>query len=207
MDLKELLGEELYNQVVEKAGDNKIAVVSDGNWFPKEKFDTVNEDNKNLKQQIADRDTQLEDLKKVDAEGLQAKINELQQQNDNTKTEYEEKLQKQAFDHKLEQALVTANVYNPKAVKGLLNLDSIKLDGDKLLGFDDQINGLKESDPNQFKQETKPNSPTIVAPGNPNGGTGGANPFSKDSWNLTEQGKLYKENPDLYNALKAQAGK
>lgn len=42
MDLKELLGEDLYNQVVEKAGDKKLAVVNDGNWFPKEKFDEVN---------------------------------------------------------------------------------------------------------------------------------------------------------------------
>ena len=98
-------------------------------------------------------------------------------------------------------------VKNIKAVKALLDIDSIKLDGDKLLGLDDQLNGLKENESYLFEQEQKPNSPTIVAPGNPQGGTGGANPFSKDSWNLTEQGKLYKENPDLYNALKAQAGK
>lgn len=32
------------------------------------------------------------------------------------------------------------------------------------------------------------------------------NPFSKDGWNLTEQGRLFKENPELYKKLKAQAG-
>lgn len=31
------------------------------------------------------------------------------------------------------------------------------------------------------------------------------NPFSKEHFNLTEQGKLYKENPELYKQLKAQA--
>ncbi len=31
------------------------------------------------------------------------------------------------------------------------------------------------------------------------------NPFSKAHFNLTEQAKLYKENPDLYKQLKAQA--
>lgn len=31
------------------------------------------------------------------------------------------------------------------------------------------------------------------------------NPFSKEHFNLTEQGRLLKENPELYNQLKAQA--
>jgi len=33
------------------------------------------------------------------------------------------------------------------------------------------------------------------------------NPFSKEYWNLTEQGRLKRENPELYNQLKAQIGK
>lgn len=32
------------------------------------------------------------------------------------------------------------------------------------------------------------------------------NPFSKEHFNLTEQGRLYKEDPELYKQLKAQAG-
>lgn len=171
MGLKELLGEELYKQVIEKAGDNKIAVVSDGNWFPKDKFDAKNQEVKDLQTQLSDRDNQLEELKRVDAEGLQAKIDELQQANETTKSEYEEKLQKQAFDHKLESALTGSKVKNVKAVKALLDLETIKLDGDNLLGLDDQLKALKDSDGYLFETEQKPNSPTIVAPGNPNGGT------------------------------------
>ena len=34
---------------------------------------------------------------------------------------------------------------------------------------------------------------------------GAKNPFSKDTFNLTEQAKLLKENPELYKQLKAQA--
>lgn len=33
----------------------------------------------------------------------------------------------------------------------------------------------------------------------------GANPFDKDNFNLTEQSRLYREDRDKYNALKAQA--
>jgi hypothetical protein len=207
MDLKELLGEELYNQVIEKAGDNKIAVVSDGNWFPKEKFDTVNNENKNLKQQIKDRDAQLETLKEVDPEKLQQEIADLQQANKDKDKEHQEQTAKQQKEFAIELALRDAKALNTKAVKALLDTESIKLDGETLLGLDDQLKALQESDAYLFKQEETPNSPTIFAPGNPNGGTGTPNPFSKENWNLTEQGKLYKENPELYKALKAQAGK
>src|SRR5690625_2869647 len=133
------------------------------------------------KQQIEERDTQLEELKKVDAKGLQEKIDELQQQNETTKTEYEEKLQQQAFEHKLESTLSAAKVKNVKAVKALLDLDSIKLDGEKLLGLDDQLTNLKENESYLFEQEDKPNpSPQIVNPGNPDGGNNSPNndPFA-----------------------------
>lgn len=36
--------------------------------------------------------------------------------------------------------------------------------------------------------------------------SGVKNPFSKESFNLTEQGKLFRENPDLAKQLAAQAG-
>lgn len=37
-------------------------------------------------------------------------------------------------------------------------------------------------------------------------GSAGKNPFVKESFNLTEQGKLLKENPDQAKALAAEAG-
>lgn len=182
MDLKELLGEELYNQVMEKAGDNKIAVVSDGSYIPKQKFDDKLEEIKNLKEDLETRDNQLEELKKVDAEGLQQRIQELQEENENTKTEYEQKIQQQTFDYTLKDALSDAKVRNPKAAKALLDLKSIKLDGDKLLGLDDQLKAIKVSDPYLFEEEKETNpSPQIVTPGNPNSGqnNGNIDPFAE----------------------------
>jgi len=146
MSLKDLLGEELYNQVVGKLGDKKIAIVNDGNWFPKEKFDEVNNSNKDLKNQLKDRDTQLDELKKVDAAGLQQKITELQAENKKTTEEFQAKLQQQTFDFALKDALTGAKAKNPKAVEALLDKTGIKLDGEKLLGLEDQLKKLQESD-------------------------------------------------------------
>ena len=146
MDLKELLGEELYNQVMEKAGDShKIDIVSNGNWFPKEKFDQVNNDNKELKKQLQDRDDQLTDLKKK-AKGSE----ELQQQ-------IEKQIQQQAFDHALEKALSQSKARNTTAVKSLLELDKIKLKDDQLEGLDDQLKKVKEENPFLFEEEQQEN--------------------------------------------------
>lgn len=42
--------------------------------------------------------------------------------------------------------------------------------------------------------------------GNGNGGNGGGNPWSANSWNMTEQGKIYTQNPDRAKQLAASAG-
>lgn len=123
-----------------------------------------------LNEQIKDRDDQLEELKKVDAEGLQTKIDELQQANESTRTEHEEKIAKQQKEFAIELALRDAGALNSKAVKALLDAESIKIDGETLLGLDDQVKALQKSDAYLFRQEVKPNSPTIVTGGNPNGG-------------------------------------
>src|SRR5690625_5070578 len=107
------------------------------------------------KGQLTDRDVQLETLSKVDAEGLQAEIDRLKDENETTASDYQEKLDKQAFDFSLEKALTGAKVRNPKAVKALLDIEKIKPDGDKLLNLDDQLEGLKESDAYLFEEEKK----------------------------------------------------
>src|SRR5690625_4919798 len=145
-------------------------------------LESLKAQNEDLNKQLSDRDKQLEELKKVDAEGLQAKIDELQQANETTKTEYEQKLQQQAFDYRLESTLSGAKVKNTKAIKALLDMDMIKLDGDTLKGLDTQLESLKESDPYLFDQEEQQEQ---NQPGFKVGGDGVGNAVSKaevDQW-------------------------
>ncbi|MBM7585842.1 small-conductance mechanosensitive channel [Bacillus pakistanensis] len=163
MPLQKLLGEELYKQVMEKAGDNKIAIVSDGNWFPKDKFNQVNDDNKELKKQLKDRDTQLDDLKTKAAgnEDLLKQLDDLKAENQKTAKDYQTKLDQQSFDFALKDALSGAKAKNPKAVEALLNKEAIKLDGDKLLGLEEQLKNIRESDAYLFDEpeQQKPSTP------------------------------------------------
>lgn len=139
--------------MTEEQADKVIAGF--GAMIPKSRFDEVNEAKKQLEIDLAARDTQLEELKKVDAEGLQAEIAKLQGENATAKTEYDEKIQKQSYDFALERALTDAKVKNPKAVKALLDTEAIKLDGDKLLGLDEQLKTLSESDGYLFARDTE----------------------------------------------------
>lgn len=163
MPLKELLGEELYSQVIAKAGEKKIAIVSDGNWIPKDKFNEKNDEVKDLKGQLKDRDTQLTDLqtKATGNEGLLQQIKDLQDANKKTTDDFQSKLDQQAYGFALKEALVGAKAKNPKAVEALLNRESIKLEDEKLTGLDEQLKALKESDAYLFEPEQESGKPNF----------------------------------------------
>lgn|SRR5699024_504743 len=211
MNLKELLGEDLHKQVMDKIGDNKIAIVSDGNWIPKEKFDSKNEEVKNLKEEIKERDNQLSDLKEKakDNDDLKQQIQELQDSNEEKQKEFEKKLEAQAKDSAIELALRDAKAKNPKIAKSALDLESISYKDGKLIGIDEQLQAIKESDSYLFETEEdrkpeglKGRQPHVT---DPNDTTPNKNPFSKEHFNLTEQGRLLRKEPELAKQLKAQA--
>lgn len=203
-ELKKLLGEDLFNQVIEALGDKKL-LIDDGSFIPKARFDQVNDEKKELKKMIDERNQQLEGLKAQvkDSEELTKQIEDLQKQNEQTKSDYEQKLEGQKFDFAVEQALSKSEAKNVKAVKALLDLESVKMDGDKLLGLEDQVKDLKEKEPYLFggKVEGRSPHPSKEAPENE------PNPWTKDHWNLTEQMALMRDDPDKAKRMKEVAGK
>lgn len=212
MDLKELLGEELYNQVMEKAGDkHKIAVVSDGNWFPKSKFDEVNEAKKKLEADIADRDKQLEELSKAagTSEELKKQIEQLQTDNKAAKEKYEAEMKELRTNTALKLALAN-EVHDADIVLGLIDKTKIELDdnGNVKAGLDDQVKALRESKAFLFVEKDGTGAKFRGAKppeGSDKGSSGQKNPWSKEHFNLTEQGRILRENPELAKQLQAAA--
>lgn len=138
-------------------------------FIPKNRFDEVNESNKTLKAQIADRDKQLEDLKKVDAAGLNARIAELQAENKKAKETHDAQINEMRRDYAIENALRDAKAKNIKAVRALLNLDEITIDGEKINGIDKQIKALTESEETKFLfNVSDPKFKGMNPPPNPN---------------------------------------
>lgn len=137
-------------------------------FIPKTRFDEVNENKKKLEEDLKTRDRQLEDLKKLNPEKLQQEIEKLQTENKATKEKYEAELKQIQLDNAIEKALVTAKAKNTKAVKALLDLEKIELDGETIKGLDDQIKKLIEGEDTKFlfdiTSDKKPNFKGI-APG------------------------------------------
>jgi hypothetical protein len=140
--------------LTEEQADKVLGAVTEEmkGYIPKSRFDEVNNANRDLKQQITDRDKQLEDLKKSagDNQELQARIQELQKTNEAQGTEFEAKLQQVKVDAAIEVALAGAKAKNVKAVKALLDMDTIKVDGDQVKGLDDQVKKLAEAEDSKF---------------------------------------------------------
>ncbi|SHE62035.1 phage scaffolding protein [Clostridium fallax] len=195
--LSEILGEH-FKQIPEELQTKykDIDLVDSSNYVDKEKFDTLN-------QQLKTANDTITTLKKdnKDNETLQTKVGEYE-----TKVkDYENKIKEMQFNYALEKALGKAGAKNSKAVKALLNNENIKLDGETLIGLDEQLKGLKTSDPYLFSEEQKTKF-TGIKPTDGIKVSQGYNPWKKDSFNLTEQGKIFKENPEQAKQLASEAG-
>ena len=173
-------------------------------FIPKDKYNEAAEAKKKLEADIQERDKQLEELKKAAGsnEELKKQITDLQEANKKAGEEWQAKMAQMQLDFAIEKALAAAKAKNAKAVKALLDMEKVKLDGDQLLGIDEQLKALQQSDQYLFGDSGK------VGGGTNPPGAGGAevNPWKKDTFNLTQQAKILRENPALAARLKAEAG-
>nr|DAP85478.1 MAG TPA: minor structural protein [Caudoviricetes sp.] len=163
-------------------------------FVPKERFDEVNG-------KLKEANTTIDSLKKgnADNEELQKQVKEYKEK----VTSLEAAAANTRKEYALKAKLTAAGVLDADYIiykQGGLEKFVFDKDGSPV-GIDDTLKPLKESSPHLFKAEQ---------PGGykPNGGGNppAANPWKKDSFNLTEQGRIYKENPTQAKELAAAAG-
>lgn len=82
----------------------------------------------------------------VDVEALRQQLGTLQ-------TKYDTDIAAVRRDSAIDLALSGRRAKNSKAARALLNLEAIKLDGDKLTGLDDQLETLQKENPWLFEGE------------------------------------------------------
>lgn len=214
--LREVLGEELYGQVEasvnafngkpeNKEKQVKLANLSTGEYVGKIKYESIETEKNNLQTQIDTLNNTIADLKKnnKDNEDLQKKIGDLekdlkQQQEENANI---------SKKYTLKEHLTKAGVSDPDyLIYRHGGLDKFTFDQEnKPIGVDDILKPYKEDSTlaHLFKTEQK-KKPGYDPAG---GGTGPSkNPFAKDSYNMTEQAKLFRSNPEQARALAAAAG-
>lgn len=172
----------------------------------KEQVNSLTTEKDGLQSQLTERDTQLKDLKgKVkDSDELTAEIDQLQKANKEAKEKYEADLTAQQKSFLVDKALTNSGARNAKAVSSLLDLDSVEVKDGQLIGLDDQLKALRESDGYMFQEDQQPNEPQ------PQGGvqiTGGQpKPESAPKIDMAhasyQEIKAFKEaHPDDFSAL------
>lgn len=187
-----------------KAVEDLKKMIND-NYVEKAKFDEATTAKNNLETQIKERDKQLETLKKTagDKEKLESTIKQLQEENKASKTKYEQDLKNLRIDSAVKLKL-TNTAQDVDIVATLIDKTKLIVSDDgTVAGLDEQINPLKQSKPFLFK-DGKPKGSGYE----PTGGNGEnkVNPFKKETFNMTEQGRLFKENPALAKSLAQEAG-
>ena len=140
-----------------------------------------------LKEQLADRDRQLEALKKEDPAALQAKIAELQEQNQTAQANFEKQIADMAFSNALDEALKTAKTRDLVGLKAHLDMDGLKLNDGKILGLEEQLAKAKEEYGFLFEDESP--KPTFAA------STPGATEKPLDKMTYTEMTAYLQAHP------------
>lgn len=169
-NLKAIIGEELFKQLpAEKQKEYEkqdLENISDGAFIPKARFDQVNEQAKEYKKQVGERDEQISDLKEEykDVDGLKDKVTKLEEDNKKQKEDYEAKLQEINFSNALDKALGEYKVKNSKLVKALLDNEKLKVDGDSIIGLKEQMETIKKENEFLFEKEV-PGAPDFLSGG------------------------------------------
>lgn len=209
--LKEILGEELYSQfetAVNTYNQNpenkdkqvKLADLGSGEYVGKGKYAALETEITNLKEQIKTNEGTIETLKQStkDNETLQQTIQTHETSIRTLKTTYEEKIKEMRVEAAIQAKLT--GVKHPELLVGKFDKSKLSVSEDgQVFGIDEQLVVIKETYKDLFVPPVTGREP-YNKDSNP---SGQKNPWSKEHYNLTEQGKILRENPSLAKQLMA----
>lgn len=152
-------------------------------YVPPERFNEVNEAKKAAETLVSERDKQIEGLKKStgDSEALKAEIEKLQSENKAAKEKYESDIKTLKINNAIDSALTASGAKNLKAVRALLDMEKITLEGDEVKGVDDQIKALLKGEDTSFLFNVADNG--VKTPKGMKAKEGSGNPAGKKSYN------------------------
>lgn len=156
---------EWLKELLKKAGfdETKIdGLIDDVNkelpkhFVTKTQYNEVIEARKKAEKDVADRDKQIEDLGKAAgaSEDLKKQIETLQNENKTAKEKYEADLKEMQLTNAIKSALA-GKVHDEGLVAGLFEKEKLVIDGDKVVGLEEQLKGLQESKAFLFKSDNQ----------------------------------------------------
>lgn len=154
-----------------------------------------------VKEQLKTANTEIQSYKSMDIEAIKKAADDYKAKFEAAEAKAKEELETLKFNHAIENALGAAKAKNVKAVKALLNIEGLKLNGDEIVGLKEQIDNLKKDNDYLFG-ETEPAGTGGSKGGGAKGGGAGSvtkEEFSKMSY--SQRVELYNRDQELYKKL------
>ena len=172
MELKELIGEELFLKVSEKLDGHQVIIAAKDEKYVKDDGSLITKDKMN--EVVTQRLNEVSEQKRILTESkdmLVAELDKLKSENKGNK-----ELQKTIDDMKLEIAkkdediiftgkkstlindLMKADAKYPELVVTKFDIDKLEVEGDSIKGFKELVSPIKESYPELFGVKPKPES-------------------------------------------------
>jgi len=148
--LIELLGEELYNKVKEKLGENKVVIANNGTWVPADKHEQLKNDHKEITERLDKANNDLKSFADTSStvEELKAKLKESNKQYEDYKTEVAKNETNRSKKDSLSKLLKDAGALEDTIdlLVSTMDLDEIKVDSkNNVVDAELIINPLKEN--------------------------------------------------------------
>ena len=193
--------EEKSNEIVKAMNEAKIYTTNLENVDVR--YNKLQEQKKQLEEASKTYQKQLEELTKnnADVEALNKLVEQLQLSNKELEENHSKEMHNLQFNFALEGALTNAKSKNNKALKALLDMNSIKYQEGKLEGLQEQIEALQKDASYLFDLETAPaNTGGLGSFGRGNKAT----TITKEQFRnmtYTEKMDLYVKDKELFNQL------
>ena len=183
------LSEEIIDKIMDENGKDVEAV--------KNKY----ADYDNIKVQLKEANKQIENFKNMDIDKIKKAADDWKKKFDKSEQTHKEQIDKLKKETAIKTAIAD-KAQDIDIVAKLFDMDKITVDEDgKVSGVDKELTAMQESKKflfktNEVQVDYTPRSGKIKS----------INPFAKDTFNLTEQGQLLKDDPEKAKALAAEAG-
>lgn len=183
------LSEEIIDKIMDENGKDVEAV--------KNKY----ADYDNIKVQLKEANKQIENFKNMDIDKIKQAADDWKSKFDKSEQEHQRQLEELIKETAIKTAIAD-KAQDIDIVAKLFDTDKITVDETgRVSGVDEQLTAMQESKKFLFKTNE------VQVDYTPRSGkTKSINPFAKDTFNLTEQGKLLKDDPEKAKALAAEAG-
>lgn len=178
MELKELLGEELYGQVEQKINEHNEGIedklqrvrfvdLSEGNYVSKEKYQTATSKAKGLETQLSEANKTIKSYQDMDIDGIKQSVKDWEQKYQKDTEALNAQIESDRKKFAAERFMDEQKIKSPLSRKAILSeflAQNLEFKDGAFVGADEYMKGVREKYPDEFEQEdeNKPQKKTWV---------------------------------------------